>query len=220
MHLVHEKNHFIWLTISMIGLMLASAATEEMSDSSAIRLIEFSSVALLLLSLLSLQTNRKWARGFLVLIGIMIFTIAARNSTDLYYFEFFYLSLLLIFMLGAAWLVGSQVLLTGKVDFNIIVGSVALYILIGYIFSILYTLLLEFSPHALNGVEAVAWYDNLSTTTYFSFVTLTTLGYGDISPATPMAKVLVVLEAVTGIFYLAVIVASLIGSIKSGRAGS
>ena len=220
MHLVHEKNHFIWLTISMIGLMLASAATEEMSDSSAIRLIEFSSVALLLLSLLSLQTNRKWARGFLVLIGIMIFTIAARNSTDLYYFEFFYLSLLLIFMLGAAWLVGSQVLLTGKVDFNIIVGSVALYILIGYILSILYTLLLEFSPHALKGVEAVAWYDNLSTTTYFSFVTLTTLGYGDISPATPMAKVLVVLEAVTGMFYLAVIVASLIGSIKSGRAGS
>jgi len=106
------------------------------------------------------------------------------------------------------------VLLTGKVDLNIIVGSVALYIIIGYIFSIFYTLLLEFRPMAFKGIEVAAWYDNLPTTTYFSFVTLTTLGYGDISPAIPLAQVIVILEAVTGMFYLAAIVASLIGSMK------
>jgi voltage-gated potassium channel Kch len=61
-------------------------------------------------------------------------------------------------------------------------------------------------------VEAANWYDNLPTMTYFSFVTLTTLGYGDISPAKPMAEVLVVLEAITGMFYLAIIVASLVGA--------
>ncbi|MBT8054181.1 MAG: potassium channel family protein [Gammaproteobacteria bacterium] len=54
----------------------------------------------------------------------------------------------------------------------------------------------------------------MPNTTYFSFVTLTTLGYGDISPATPLAEVLVILEAVTGIFYLAIIVASLMGSLR------
>jgi voltage-gated potassium channel Kch len=53
--------------------------------------------------------------------------------------------------------------------------------------------------------------------TYFSFVTLTTLGYGDISPVTPVAQVLVVLEAVTGMFYIAIIVASLIGAAMRHR---
>jgi len=46
---------------------------------------------------------------------------------------------------------------------------------------------------------------------YFSMVTLTTLGYGDIAPATMIARVFVVLEAIMGQFYLAILVASLIG---------
>ena len=55
---------------------------------------------------------------------------------------------------------------------------------------------------------------------YFSFVTLTTLGYGDISPLTPVTQVLVILEAITGMFYLAVIVASLIGGSRRSSAQS
>ena len=46
--------------------------------------------------------------------------------------------------------------------------------------------------------------------TYFSFVTLTTVGYGDISPVSPAARTLAWVEAVTGQFYLAVIVAGLV----------
>ena len=214
MRLVHGKNHFIWLTISMIGLMIAGAVSTEVQDSWTLELLELVSVALLFLSLLGLRTNRKWAKGLMILVGLILTTVVARNTTQMYYFEYSYLTLLLLFMLTAAWLVGSQVLLTGKVDLNIIMGSVALYIIIGYIFSIFYTLLLEFRPTAFKGIEVAAWYDNLPTTTYFSFVTLTTLGYGDISPAIPMAQAIVILEAVTGMFYLAAIVASLIGSMK------
>ena len=220
MPFLHQKNHFVWLTISMIGMMLTSAVSGELSENWTLELLEYASVTLLILSLLSLQTNRKWAKGFVILIGIILVTVVARKATDIYYFEYFYLSTLLLFMLAAAWLVGGQVLLTGKVDLNIIVGSVALYMLIGYIFGILYTLLLEISPMALRGFEVGAWYDNLPTATYFSFVTLTTLGYGDISPAKPLAEVLVIIEAVTGMFYLAAIVASLIGSMKLAQEDS
>lgn len=220
MLLMHEKNNFIWLTISMVGLMITGAATEEVPDSRALELLEFISVALLLLGLLSLRTHRKWLRAFLVIVGAILISVVARNATQIHYFEFFYLGLLLIFMLGATWLVGNQVLFTGEVTFNIIVGSMALYMLIGYVFSIIYTILLEFRPFALNGIEVEAWYDNLSTTTYFSFVTLTTLGYGDISPALPLAQVIVIVEAVIGMFYLAAIVASLVGSIKHQKISS
>jgi hypothetical protein len=47
--------------------------------------------------------------------------------------------------------------------------------------------------------------------TYFSFVTLTTVGYGDISPVSPATRTLSWVEAITGQFYLAVIVAGLMG---------
>jgi len=210
-----KKNQFIWLTIALIGLMLTGAFSRGLPDNLTLNLIEYTSVILLLLSLLSLKTKRYWGKGFLIIVGIMLTVVVVRGATELGYFEYFYLGLMLAFMLAAAWLVGSQVLLTGTVDLNIVVGSVALYLLIGLIWSILYTILLEFSPDAINGIDPGMWYDNYPVMTYFSFVTLTTLGFGDMSPATPVAQVIVILEAITGMFYLAVIVASLIGGRRS-----
>ncbi|MBN1852246.1 MAG: two pore domain potassium channel family protein [Pirellulales bacterium] len=46
---------------------------------------------------------------------------------------------------------------------------------------------------------------------YFSFITLATVGYGDITPTTPLTRTLAWIEAITGQFYLAVIVAGLVG---------
>ena len=61
-------------------------------------------------------------------------------------------------------------------------------------------------------MEAISWGQNFSNAAYFSFVTLTTLGYGDISPLTPLAQVVVYLEAITGVFYMAIVVSSLVSS--------
>jgi voltage-gated potassium channel len=174
---------------------------------------------LLFLSLLSLTAERQWARWFVVVVCAMFAMVVARAFTDYDFLEYIYLFLLLVFMLMAAWLVGQRVLLSGSVDLNKIVGSVALYLIIGLVYSILYTAVLQVSPEAIKGIAPGPWYDVMPSTTYFSFVTLTTLGYGDMSPTTPSAEVLVVLEAVTGMFYLAIIVASLVGSMLKDQAG-
>jgi hypothetical protein len=47
---------------------------------------------------------------------------------------------------------------------------------------------------------------------YFSFVSLTTMGFGDITPTLPMARYLTYMEGIVGQFYLAILVASLIGA--------
>jgi voltage-gated potassium channel Kch len=52
---------------------------------------------------------------------------------------------------------------------------------------------------------------------YFSFVTITTLGYGDVTPVTEVAKAFAVLEAVVGQLYLVIIVAWLVGTYKSNK---
>jgi voltage-gated potassium channel Kch len=71
---------------------------------------------------------------------------------------------------------------------------------------------IEYSPNAFTGMEAISWGENFSNAAYFSFVTLTTLGYGDISPVTPLAQVVVYLEAIVGVFYMAIVVSSLVSA--------
>lgn len=209
-----RENNFIWLTVALFGLMLGGAFARELPESISLRIFEVGSVALLLLSLMSLKTSRTGTKRFVFIIGIMLSLVVAQEFSNSLFFEYFYLILLMVFLILAAWIVGRAVLLTGSVDFNKVVGSVALYLLIGLIFSIIYTILLEFSPMAIKGLEAANWYDNMPSTTYFSFVTLTTLGYGDMSPANHIAEVIAVMEAVTGMFYIAIIVASLIGAMR------
>ena len=67
---------------------------------------------------------------------------------------------------------------------------------------------IEIGPKLVTGGEVARPLPNVLT--YFSFVTLTTVGYGDISPVSPAARTLAWTEAVTGQFYLAVIVAGLV----------
>jgi voltage-gated potassium channel Kch len=65
-------------------------------------------------------------------------------------------------------------------------------------------------PSAFSGVEAANWQQGFSRIAYYSFVTLTTLGYGDILPTNHVAEFFVYMEAIIGVFYMAIIVSSLI----------
>ena len=53
--------------------------------------------------------------------------------------------------------------------------------------------------------------------TYLSYITLTTLGYGDITPVSSVARTLVMLEAIGGVLFIAVMVASLVGTRDDDR---
>ena len=207
-----EKTHFFWLTLALVLLLMSGAVAREFSARTTLHLVEYLSIGLLLLSLLSLGGERRRLKWFVAIIGLMLFSAMLRRATGSAAFEYAYLGMLAAFLMLAAWLVARQVLFTGSVSLNTIVGSVALYLLIGLIYSIMYTALLEVSPGAIRGIDPAPWYQMLPTMTYFSFVTLATLGYGDISPVSPVAQVIVILEAVSGTFYLAIVVASLIGA--------
>lgn len=95
-----------------------------------------------------------------------------------------------------------------EVTFDLITGSICGYLLVGQVWAFLYALLETFSPGAL-GIATTAGEDVFSYS-YFSYVTLTTLGYGDISPVSPAAQSLATLEAIFGQLYVAIIVARLV----------
>jgi len=101
------------------------------------------------------------------------------------------------------------VLAAGRVDGERICAALCVYMLAGLAFGGFFATLEQLDPGSLTGgghTGALA----ISDATYFSFVTLATLGYGDVVPATGPARSLAVLEAVFGQLYLVVLVARLV----------
>ncbi len=105
---------------------------------------------------------------------------------------------------------------TRRVDANMICASLCIYLLMGVVWASLYSLCEAFQPGSFiyayaDEVEMVFGGEKSLTPIYYSFVTLTTLGYGDMVPISPPAKILAILEATVGQVYLTVLVARLVG---------
>jgi hypothetical protein len=92
-----------------------------------------------------------------------------------------------------------------------IYAGISMYLLIGFVFASLYFLLLTLDPgsFAVQGSLRVAM-GPIPDVMYFSFVTLTTLGYGDITPVNPIARSLSILEGLSGTLYMATFMARLV----------
>jgi hypothetical protein len=132
------------------------------------------------------------------------------------------LELFAIGELFGAFFVGFVISLLVKFIFNekevtkeIIFAAVVVYLLIGIMWSFAYFILDYFYPDSFSFPENTS--PNVYRYLYFSYVTLTTLGYGDVAPLTNKAGSLVILEAITGQIYLVVIVAWLVGMHVSRR---
>ena len=121
------------------------------------------------------------------------------------------LLIMLVYFVMTLIAVGRRVLFSGSINPNKIVGSLCLYLLLGMIWATLYLVVGELVPGAFKGTDSRVWYESFSGMIYFSYVTLTTLGFGDITPVAPIARFLTYAEAVIGQFYLAIVVASLVG---------
>jgi voltage-gated potassium channel len=103
-----------------------------------------------------------------------------------------------------------------QVSGDAIFGAICGYILLGIIWTLLYSATETAFPGsfrlpASESVEGTTGRPPRGTLGYYSFITLATVGYGDITPATPLARTLAWIEAVTGQFYLAILVAGLVG---------
>ena len=212
MRLITSQNNFIYLTIALVVLLLTGALSLTIPMERGHNLLQFVTLITVFVGLWSLGVGQALSRLVLSLAGAIVVVSLIGEFVKVAGLDYVYLLITLVFFTWAAWVTGRQALFTGSIDVNKIVGSLALYLLLGLIWSTLYLLLLEVSPTALNGVEDLKWNENFAITTYFSFVTLTTLGFGDISPAEPLAAVVVFLESVIGVFYIAIVVASLVSA--------
>jgi len=208
-----QQDNFIYLTFALILLLLGTALAQQFFEASTQRLMQSTTVITLLVAVWGVESKQFILRKTLIF-PLAIFAVALFSSwLDNAGFDQFYLLLLLSFFVSTAFKTAKQVLFTGVIDGNKILGAICLYLLLGLIWAVLFTLLqLELSGSFQAMQHHNQWYVLFPDFVYFSFVTMTTLGFGDIAPTLPIARFLVYLEAIVGQFYLAILVASLVGS--------
>jgi hypothetical protein len=108
-----------------------------------------------------------------------------------------------------AWVILGQVFRDGPVSHHRIQGAIAVYLLLGMAWAALYELVGLLVPGSFTGTFGTGQTAEQSWL-YFSYATLTTVGYGDIVPVHPIARSMAVSEAMMGQFYVAILVARLV----------
>jgi hypothetical protein len=186
-----------------------------------------SDASLIMLLLAGILTMGRHGLFRIISIGIVVLTVVIRTMDG--FLDFPWLTVTKLAMTSVCFalilcVVARMVYGEGEVTGNRIRGAIALYLLIAAFFASLYTLLETVSPGAFRfpdywqkgrGIKDVL--------AYFSFVTMTTVGYGDVTAIDPFARSLAMFEALIGQLYPAILLARLVSlytdTSRSGERG-
>lgn len=104
------------------------------------------------------------------------------------------------------------VLRASTVDVEVLCASISAYLMLGLIWTMAYWLVEQLTPGAFAFNTTTGTKETMQgfNAFYFSFITLSTVGYGDITPVSKVARMLAAMEAMTGLLYVAVLIARLV----------
>ena len=208
---MHVRGNFAYLLISLLGFLLLTAILAQYPAIGGDQVLMFLIEATLIVGVWSLVRQRFWFVIGLVLIAIGAINIILEVIINHSWAPYVNLIVALLFYLFTT-VIAFRSLLTGeRIDSNMLMGSICVYILVGISWCIFYFFESVIHPGAFNGVTETGDKHQFTDLLYYSFVTLSTLGYGDVTPVTPIARTLAYLEALFGQFYIAIVVASFVG---------
>ena len=154
-----------------------------------------------------------FAIALAVMIGIAGGITVASNFTaplwiQLIWNASLFAQVLLVIIILVAFIIGSQI-----VTREVLSAAIVIYFLLASIFSLMYVVIETLTPGAFissSGAE-ITW----QRLTYFSLVTISTLGYGDIVPVAPAAQSLSAMEASIGTLYIAILIGRFVSLYRS-----
>ena len=151
-----------------------------------------------------------WAAGFMTNLGATL----ASSVEAARWWNIATLGLAFVLLSGCTVVVLAYIFRSQRITLDVILAAVTVYLLIAFSFATVYNIAFQLDVRSFRLPEwIVAGSAEVLRTEmiYFSLVTLATLGYGDILPSSPFTQMLAVLEAVIGQFFMAVLVAWLVG---------
>jgi voltage-gated potassium channel len=207
----------VYLLISMFFLLGMGAWLNERFPTLPVFQLLFTLVLLATIRGLSARRRQAWFGLFLVVPTIVSLWLSKlAPSTGVSQLA---LALLLGFLLYAAATILLYILREEIVTIDTLCAAFSVFLLIGFAWGCIYGLLYLESPAAFHLPDIQPGSLEFGITPgvpmgiliYYSFVTLTTVGYGDVLPIASLARSMAVVEAVTGHFYLTVLIARLVG---------
>ena len=144
----------------------------------------------------------------------VLLNLVFRNSANMDYIVIVQL-IHILYLAVAIYLIFKDILTAKKVTLDTILGSICIYFLMGLLWALIYGICITVDDNAFS--QLLTDQKSLQTLIYFSFTTLTTVGYGDISPVSTLTKMLTNLQGIIGQMYPAIIISILVSIYTSQR---
>ncbi len=202
-------------TFLLCGLMLIFALSPIANEfSSGYLITSVLSVWILVASLYAVWSSKRYLR-IIATLGILslVFQLV-RIAEESSFVVGASLFVQILFFLAITWTLLRRLFTAKKVSTDTILGVISVYFLIGLTWGFIYQTIELISPAAFShtvatsGSSALANMD--SSFFYFSFISMTTVGYGDIVPLHPVARSFAMLQGIAGQMYIAILVARLV----------
>jgi len=201
-----RKNVFLIILLSVVNLLLTPLVSSLLSvHGDLMAVINFTIVALVSM----ISTDEKILRNIAFIAVVM--TLISVWSEFFRGYQFFVVEMRLfstmLLFCTLAFILIRNILNSRAVNIEVICGAMAGYIVIGLVGGTLFEFMEYSEANSIRFVEEQYGYDYY----YYSFISLITIGYGDITPSSPQAKSLSILLGIIGQFYMAIGVALFVG---------
>ena len=212
-----RRYNYVFLLGGLLFMLLGGSFGTENPQLSARIVMNITLFGVFILGVWSLVHSKTAFIAGWILAGLTLSLTIIAEVTGILLLQNLALTAVLVFFFLSCSIAVYDVLFGGAIDINRLVGAGCIYLLSGSLWGIVYFLLNAIAPGSFVGITGESWSEQLNEFTYYSFVTLTTLGYGDVAAVAPVARTLSYLEAVLGQMYLTVLVAALVGTHIASR---
>ncbi len=213
----HRQANFGYLLTGLLIVLIAGPLFKDLTDQSLTVVTQIAFTGTLIVGIWSLMDSRRWFMIGMLLVAVEIACTISTLVRPSIVVETIGLLTALAFCMLSLTIALRYVLFDRSMDLNRLIGGICVYLLLGVSIGILNMLVFRFIPHSFSGLSDASDPSNGISLIYYSFVTLTTLGYGDITPDGSIARTLAYLAAITGQFYIAILIGTLVGMYLSQR---
>jgi len=207
----------VQLLVALVLLLVAAPFVEELEGGGLILSVLFS---LVLLAAVVAVADRKRTLVIALVLAVPALTARWLNNFQPHLVHpsvFLVCALLLL-----AYVIGHLlhfILRAPVVTVEVLCASIAAYLMLGLMWTVAYWFVDQVTPGGAFSFNTVRGSHSMNGFTgfYFSFITLSTVGYGDITPVSQAARWLAAMEAMTGLLYVAVLIARLVSLYSSSK---
>jgi voltage-gated potassium channel len=207
------RARFVTVLALLLGLIVVAVGLDNRGLSPFV--LDVSSAAILFIALVAATEERRHRRTAFVLAALTVLL----GGSGVLGFRPWNLAtgavMSAVFAGYTTWRLLVRVLRSRKVTGDVLAGALGAYILAGFSFALVFGVIETRWPGSL--VVSDGWHASFPDLIYFSFVTLLTIGFGDVVPATGAARAVTLLEGLFGVVYTTVVMAALVAAYLGQR---